>query len=112
MYKQRDVILIPFPYTDLTETKQRPALIVSNDNYNDTLDDVVVCAITSKFQRDEFSFELNDKYLEYGQLPEISFVKAHKLLTIHKSKIIKKYSRIREDYFSDIQDRITDMIQT
>lgn len=66
MYKQRDVILIPFPYTDLTETKQRPALIVSNDNYNDTLDDVVVCAITSKFQRDEFSFELNDKDLEYG----------------------------------------------
>jgi mRNA interferase MazF len=111
MYKQRDIILIPFPYTDLTETKQRPAIIVSNNNYNDTLDDVVVCAVTSKFQRDEFCIELLDKDLDYGNLPEVSFVKAHKLLTIHKSKIIKKYSRVKEDYFSTIQDRIADLIE-
>jgi mRNA interferase MazF len=111
MYKQRDIIMIPFPYTDLTEIKQRPAIIVSNNNYNDSLDDVVVCAVTSKFQRDEFSVELLDKDLDYGKLPEISFVKAHKLLTIHKSKIIKKYSRVNEDYFSLIQDRIADLIE-
>jgi mRNA interferase MazF len=111
MYKQRDIIMIPFPYTDLTETKQRPAIIVSNNNYNDTLDDVVVCAVTSKFQRDEFCIELLDTNLDYGKLPEISFVKAHKLLTIHKSKIIKKYSRVKEDYFSTIQDRIADLIE-
>jgi mRNA interferase MazF len=111
MYKQRDIIMIPFPYTDLTETKQRPAIIVSNNNYNDTLDDVVVCAVTSKFQRDEFCIELLDTNLDYGKLPEVSFVKAHKLLTIHKSKIIKKYSRVKEDYFSTIQDRIADLIE-
>jgi mRNA interferase MazF len=111
MYKQRDIIMIPFPYTDLTETKQRPAIIVSNNNYNDTLDDVIVCAVTSKFQRDEFCIELLDTNLDYGKLPEVSFVKAHKLLTIHKSKIIKKYSRVKEDYFSTIQDRIADLIE-
>lgn len=30
MYDQRDIVLIPFPYSDLTGSKQRPALIVSN----------------------------------------------------------------------------------
>ena len=32
MYEQRDIILIPFPYSDLTGAKLRPALILSNTN--------------------------------------------------------------------------------
>lgn len=31
MYEQRDIVLVPFPYSDLTGAKQRPALIVSNE---------------------------------------------------------------------------------
>jgi mRNA interferase MazF len=47
-YKRGDVVLVPFPFTDLTSAKQRPALVVSADAFNSTRDDVLVAAITSQ----------------------------------------------------------------
>jgi len=45
-YKCGDVVLLPFPFTDLSTSKQRPALIISSDWYNDNRNDVIVVAIT------------------------------------------------------------------
>lgn len=47
MYRQGDIVLIPFPYSDLSATKQRPVLVLSNTNYNKMQSDLVVAAITS-----------------------------------------------------------------
>jgi len=47
MINQRDIILIPFPFSDLSESKIRPALVVSNNIYNSQSLDIVVTAITS-----------------------------------------------------------------
>jgi mRNA interferase MazF len=44
-----DVVLVPFPFTDQTTAKQRPAVIVSSLAYNQAKPDVVVMAITSQF---------------------------------------------------------------
>ncbi len=44
-----DVVLVPFPFTDQTTAKQRPAVIVSGLAYNQAKPDVVVMAITSQF---------------------------------------------------------------
>jgi len=46
-YEKWDIILVPFPFTDLTISKKRPALIVSPNVYNEKLD-VVIAFITSK----------------------------------------------------------------
>ncbi len=40
MYSQRDVVLIPIPYTDLSSHKKRPVVIVSNNQYNSIFEDV------------------------------------------------------------------------
>lgn len=45
--KQRDIILINFPFSDLTGTKVRPALVISNNEYNQNKLDALVLAITS-----------------------------------------------------------------
>ncbi|MGD9733946.1 MAG: type II toxin-antitoxin system PemK/MazF family toxin [Desulfamplus sp.] len=45
MYKLGDIILIPFPFTDLSSTKVRPALIISKNNQKSQ--NVIVCFITS-----------------------------------------------------------------
>ena len=46
-YKQGDIVLIPFPFTDLSRAKKRPALVVSADWYNTSRQDFVLAAITS-----------------------------------------------------------------
>ena len=46
MYKFGTIILIPFPFTDLSKSKIRPALIVSQSNLNS--EDITVCFITAK----------------------------------------------------------------
>ena len=46
-YKKWDIILVPFPFTDLKAVRKRPALIISPDEYNEKLD-VVIAFITSK----------------------------------------------------------------
>ena len=110
-YKQREIVLVPFPYSDLTSTKRRPVLIISNDDYNRKFHDVVVCVITSNQFKDSYSIELENEDLEIGVLPESSIVKVHKLFTIHQSKIIKKFSLVKSEYFGQVVGKIKDLIE-
>ena len=51
MYEQKDIVLMPFPYTDLTSYKIRPALIISPVEYNKKIGLVLACPITSISKR-------------------------------------------------------------
>ena len=86
MYEQKDVVLIPFPYSDLSTAKQRPALVLSNKKINKT-DDRICCLITSQLTPD--GLEVTPACFESGTLPFQSWVKPHRLFTIH-AKIIRK----------------------
>ena len=46
-YRRGDVVLLPFPYTDQSGSKRRPALILSTDAYNTRRADIIVTPITS-----------------------------------------------------------------
>ena len=108
MYKQREIVLVPFPYSDLSSTKRRPVLIVSNDDYNGKYSDVVVAVISSKIRpEDTYSILLSNDDLDYGFLPEESAVRVHKLFTIDKSRILKKFSIIKERKYKDVYDILT-----
>jgi mRNA-degrading endonuclease toxin of MazEF toxin-antitoxin module len=45
--KHGDIVLIPIPFTDRSSQKQRPVIVISNDEYTSTAPDLVVVAITS-----------------------------------------------------------------
>ena len=45
-----DVVLVPFPFTDQSGTKKRPAVVVSIDGYNTSRRDIVIMAITSQLR--------------------------------------------------------------
>jgi len=111
IYKQREVVLVPFPYSDLSATKRRPVLIVSNNDYNNSFPDILVCVITSNRFEDEYSVNLDNEDLEIGILPESSVVKMHKLFTIEKTKIIRKFSMVKSEYYDQIKDKIEALIQ-
>lgn len=90
--RQGDVILVPFPFTDLTTVKQRPALVLSADWFNTSRDDCIVAAITSqlppKLQPDEHWLSTSD--LLAGGLPKPSLIRLGKLFTISQSLLRKR----------------------
>ena len=49
-YNRGDVILVPFPFSDQTVTKKRPAIIVSSNAYNSISQDIVIMAITGQIK--------------------------------------------------------------
>jgi mRNA interferase MazF len=90
--KQGDVVLVPFPFTDLTMVKQRPALVLSADWLNTSRDDCIVAAITSQIpfelQPDEYRLSASD--LAVGGLPKPSLVRLGKLFTMSRSLFRKR----------------------
>jgi len=90
--EQGDVMLVPFPFTDLTAIKQRPALVLSADWFNASHDDCVVAAITSQIpsdlQPDEYQLSASD--LLAGGLPKPSLVRLGKLFTMSKRLLRKR----------------------
>ncbi|MHB8744753.1 MAG: type II toxin-antitoxin system PemK/MazF family toxin [Sulfuricaulis sp.] len=45
-----DVVLVPFPFTDQSAAKKRPAIVVSSQTYNSERPDVIIMAVTSQLR--------------------------------------------------------------
>lgn len=50
-YKPGDILLVPFPFTDQTTAKQRPAVVLSSEPYNRNHPDIILAPITSRIAR-------------------------------------------------------------
>ena len=107
MFKQRDIVLIPFPYSDLTGSKQRPALIISNDNLKG--DDKICCLITSN--QPDGGLLISTNFFEVGNLPFKSWVKPYRLFTIHSRIIKKKLCSLNDDFYQIVLEGITKYIK-
>lgn len=93
-YNKWDIILVPFPFTDLTTTKKRPALIVSPAEYNKGLD-VVIAFITSNLALQYRTGDYKIREWKKSNLPKPSMIRM-KFTTIDKSIIVKKLGRLSE----------------
>ncbi len=87
--KQRDIILIKFPFSDLTGAKVRPALVISNNQYNSSKLDAVVVAMTSNISLSEYKVFVENKDLESGNLPLKSAARVDKPFSILQNKVLK-----------------------
>ncbi len=91
-YKKWDIILVPFPFTDLSASKKRPALVVSPDEYNTGLD-IVIAFITSKI---DVKARLGDYHIQdwkEANLPKPSIIRM-KFATIDKAIIVKQFGKL------------------
>ena len=79
-----DVVVVPFPFSDLTSSKRRPALVVA------TLpgDDVILCQITGRTKSDGYSVPITPADCHSGTLHRQSNVRPNRLFT-GDSKIIR-----------------------
>jgi len=87
MYKQGTIVLIPVPFTDLSASKKRPVLVMSNDNYNQQNQDIIVVAITSNPAQQ--GIPITNKEMVSGQLPKPSVIRCDKIYTLNQSIVVK-----------------------
>lgn len=104
--KQRDILLVPFPFSDQSGNKVRPVLVVSNNAFNEKSEDILVCAITSNMKEELFSMPITSSDLETGILHHTCCVKIENILKINKNLIIKKIGTIVGHLFKEIKEKI------
>lgn len=102
-YEQRDVVLLPFPFTDLTKNKLRPVLILSNHKMNKS-NDRICCLITSNPHLN--GINLLDEDFEDNCLPFASRVRPQRLFTADKKIIRKKITKVTEEFHKKILEEL------
>jgi len=78
------VVLLPFPFSDLSQTKLRPALVLAHVGRSDW----ILCQITSNPYGDADAIELRDDSFQTGSLRVVSYARPGKLFTANESLIV------------------------
>jgi len=107
MPEQRDLVLIPVPFTDLTTQKRRPVIVVSSNEYNRTMADIVVVAMTSNPAGNPYTFTITSADLDTGMLNRPGQVRVDKIYTLSQSILVRTIGKVKPA----ILDRIRAMMQ-
>lgn len=97
MMKQRDLILVPFPFSNQSGRKVRPVIVISNDNFNLNSDDILVVGVTSNISKDKYTLDLTNDNLEEGKLFAKCCIKVENIFRIDKVLAIKKIGKLKID---------------
>ena len=97
-----DVLVIPFPFSDLSNSKRRPALVIANLEG----DDLILCQITSKFTKDRYSIFLTAEDFEEGALKVDSYIRPNKIFTADKGLILYKVGKIYSYKLNEVINKI------
>jgi mRNA interferase MazF len=96
------VVLVPFPFSDLSRSKLRPALVLAVADR----DDLVLCQITSNPYSDSAAIELLSSDFRVGGLQRTSYVRPGKLFTSSTTLILEEVGVLQEP----VRDRVVDAV--
>ena len=94
-----DIVVIPFPFSDLSASKKRPAVVVGNL----TGDDHIIAQITSVARSDNYAISLESKDFKNGKLPHSSIIRPNKLFTADESLVSYKTGSINDKKIKEIE---------
>ena len=103
-----DVVVVPFPFSDLTQAKRRPALVVSTPEG----DDLILCQITSQYVRDNYAVFLNDMDFETGGLTQLSNVRPNRIFTADSHIVLYRVGSLKGEKLTEIIDRLIEIIRS
>jgi len=101
-----DVVIIPFPYSDLTQSKRRPALVLAEVGRGDFL----LCQITSKQYGDMHALPLNESDFASGGINRDSFIRVFKLFTGNEALILGVAGHLTHSKLSEVLGRLVEML--
>ena len=102
-----DVVVIPFPFSDLSSTKRRPALVISVLKG----DDLILCQITGKQVCDEYSIQLANADFENGSLNKDSNIRPNRLFTADKSIVAYKAGKIYREKLDNVINKSIEILK-
>lgn len=94
------VVVIPFPFSDLSGTKLRPAIVMADTGRGDWL----LCQVTSNPYSDLDAIRITGEDLQKGALTEVSFARPIKLFTANESVIVKRVAILKSETFKRLVD--------
>ncbi len=106
-FMKGDVVITPFPFSDLSNSIKRPALVIA------TLkgDNVILCQITTKERPDPYKTNLTINDFKIKGLKINSFIMPSILFTTRKSIILYKSGRLNENKINEVENKIIEIIK-
>jgi len=102
------VVLVPFPFSDLSNSKKRPAVVVASAGRGDW----ILCQITSNPYSDPNSIPLDSMDFFHGGLQIRSYARPAKLFTASESLIISEAGQLTADSLQLIRNQIITLFST
>jgi len=101
-----DVVIVPFPFSNLSDSKKRPALVIANTSGND----LMLAQITSKYTSN-YSLNISNEDFGKGNLPLLSFVKINKLFSADKSIVNYKIGTLKQNKIKEVENKLVDLFR-
>ena len=101
------VVIVHFPFSDLTASKLRPAVVLAEAGRGDW----ILCQITSKSYGDKKAISLAVADFAHGSLRLSSYARPGKLFTAHNSLVASQVGELQPEKFSAVRDAVVCMIQ-
>lgn len=103
-----EVVVVPFPFSDLSQFKRRPAIVITDL----TGDDLILCQITSQSIFDKYAIPLSDDDFQKGSLKKKSNIRPNRIFTADSHIILYKVGSIRDDKIKEVINKIIQIIQS
>ena len=102
-----DIVLVPFPFTDLSSTKLRPALVISKNKIHSMFDDYTLIFISSVLPPNKESCEyiLDIKHEDFKEtgLKVSSVFKGNKIATLHRALLKRRLGKLSQKLKEELQ---------
>jgi len=101
-----DVVVVPFPFSDLSASKKRPALVVATL----TGDDVILCQITSKTLADSYAIPISIADFKTGTLHQDSNIRPNRLFTADSNIILYRVGELTPGKIKKVVEKIVEIV--
>ncbi len=109
-FKQREMVLIPIPFSDLKSKKRRPVIVISNDVYNQKTEDIVVVAVTSNLEKKDYTLLITQDEMDEGNLPRDSMIRVDKIYSLSQLIVVKRLGKVTHETFARIVAQLNRLV--
>ena len=95
-----EIVVVPFPFTDLQSAKSRPALVLVSLIRGD----IILCQITSQIGAHPVSVQIHPEDFDNGGLVRSSFALPHRIVTANESCVRRSVGRLKRTKLSEVRE--------